>query len=398
MRILILSPRFPHALGKADSMTVYRIVKHLSQRHEIYLACFYDKPDDLRHLPELEKIARGIRCIPRKKWKSVLNMGWHFLRGDLPLQTAYYLDGEMREALREMIREHKPDLVYSHLIRTSEYVKEPAPFKRILALQISQTLNYRRMIQHIEGPLYKILYGIEYRRVRRYEPAIMRRFDSCLLISRYDKESLDGHEGLANVFYSPHGVDVDHYTRMENVERENAILFCGVLETPTNLDAAMYFYKQIYPLVKEQVRDVRFYLMGKNPPRAIRRIAEKDPSVIVPGFVKDLRPYYSKARVGIDPLRIGAGLQNKLLISMCMELPMVSTSVANEGIAAEPGRHLLIGDTARDFADAVVELLRNKNKAENIAREARRFVEEKWTWEYHFEALEKHFVELVSGH
>jgi glycosyltransferase involved in cell wall biosynthesis len=226
----------------------------------------------------------------------------------------------------------------------------------------------------------------------------MRRFDSCLLISRYDKESLDGHEGLANVFYSPHGVDVDHYTRMENVERENAILFCGVLETPTNLDAAMYFYKQIYPLVKEQVRDVRFYLMGKNPPRAIRRIAEKDPSVIVPGFVKDLRPYYSKARVGIDPLRIGAGLQNKLLISMCMELPMVSTSVANEGIAAEPGRHLLIGDTARDFADAVVELLRNKNKAENIAREARRFVEEKWTWEYHFEALEKHFVELVSGH
>jgi glycosyltransferase involved in cell wall biosynthesis len=95
-------------------------------------------------------------------------------------------------------------------------------------------------------------------------------------------------------------------------------------------------------------------------------------------------------------LRIGAGLQNKLLIGMSMGQPMVCTSIANEGIGAEDGKHLLIADDPRSFASAVIGLLRDDEKAQRIACQAREFVQHYWTWEYHFEALEYHIEKIVD--
>ena len=85
------------------------------------------------------------------------------------------------------------------------------------------------------------------------------------------------------------------------------------------------------------------------------------------------------------------------IIGMSMGQPMVCTSIANEGIAAEPDEQILIADEAADFASAVVELLTNNEKAEMLARNARRFVEEKWTWEYYLQQLEEHFEGMVAS-
>lgn len=395
LRILVLSPRFPHAAGKADSMTVYRLVRYLSQRHEIYLACFYEHPAELEHLPDLEACCREVKVVRLRRGEAVAGMARHAL-DSLPLQTAYYTSAEMRAVVAELLSRVQPDIAYAHLIRMAEYLRDQKPVKRVLALQISQTLNYRRMIEHIRIPFYRVLYGIEYRKVRRYEPAIMRNFDSCLLISPHDKQAILGHERLSNVFYSPHGVDVAYYTPRKRPARERAILFCGVMETPTNIDAALWFHREIYPLIQAQCPEVRLYLAGKNPVKAIRRLAAHDPSVVVTGFVKDLRDYYERIGVGVDPLRIGAGLQNKLLIGMSMMQPMVCTSIANEGIGAENGRHLVIADEPRAFADAVIALLSDDDLAARIARAARAFVEGTWTWEYHLAHLEAHLFDLAA--
>jgi sugar transferase (PEP-CTERM/EpsH1 system associated) len=377
-------------------MTVYRLIRYFAQRHEVYLACFYNSDAELSYVPELNKLCKEVQCVKLKHWQAALNMVYALPNSGMPLQVAYYRDKRMRNVVDDMLKRCKPDLAYAHLIRMGEYIKGKSAIPRVLAMQISQTLNYRRMIANVRSVFYKMLYHVEYDRVRKYEPAITRSFDSCLLISKHDKRSLEGHHQLHNIFYSPHGVDIEFYTRSIPVAKEKAILFCGVLETPTNIDAALYFYRDIYPLVKKRVSDVRLYLVGKNPPTSIRKLAETDASVVVTGFVKDVRPYYSKAKVGIDPLRIGAGLQNKLLIGMSMGQPMVCSSIANEGISAEHGKHLFIADEPQAFASAVVELLENDEIAERIVHNARKFVEEKWTWEYYFRLLECHLEDLAS--
>jgi glycosyltransferase involved in cell wall biosynthesis len=183
---------------------------------------------------------------------------------------------------------------------------------------------------------------------------------------------------------------VEYYTPSRTVQKETAIVFSGIMEVPTNHDMITYFLEDIYPMIKERVPNVRFYIIGKNPADSIRRVAEKDPSIVVTGFVDDMRPYYERAKVGIDPLRIGAGMQNKLITGMCMGVPMVCSTIANEGIGAEHGKNVLIADDPKDFADAVVELLTDEEKARAIAEQAREFVERFWTWEYHFERFENH--------
>jgi len=397
MKILIVVSRLPHPMEKADGMTVYRMIKYLSPRHEIYLACFYTHKQQLEFLPELEKYCVAVECVHLKKWKALFNMARTLFSKDLPLQVSYYADSEMHRKVNGLIEKYQPHLGYGQLFRAAQYLQDKTCLKRVLGMQLSQTLNYMRMTQHARSLFHRILYNIEYRKVKRYEPAATHFFDSCLYISKHDKESLDGHEKIKNISYCPHGIDVHYYTPRNDVQKENAILFSGVMETPTNIDAILYFYEEMYPLVKQQVPDARLIIIGKNPPRIIRGIPQRDASVEVTGFVEDMRSYYEKAKVGIDSLRIGAGMQNKLITGMCMGVPMVCTSIANEGIGAEHGKHLLIADQPTQFARAVIDLLQGEKMAARIAKQAREFVEKYWTWEYHLRRFEEHIEALVHG-
>ena len=175
------------------------------------------------------------------------------------------------------------------------YATEVGGVPRILAMQISQTLNYSRMVSHVRSPFYRLLYGAELRKVRRYEPAIMREFDSCLLISKHDLQAIEGPPDPAKVFFSPHGVDAEYYRREESIARDPAtLLFCGVLETPTNSDAVGYFVQQIYPHIRRKAPAARFLIVGRNPPAEIRSLSDSDASIQVVGSVPDVRPFYNQ--------------------------------------------------------------------------------------------------------
>lgn len=378
-------------------MTVFRLVEYLSREHEIALATFLDGPEEFAHIAQLEKICEDVVSVPLNKTKAYLNMV-RTIPTKIPLQNAYYADWKMKEAIENLVAEFEPDLIYVHLIRMAAYAEHLQGIPKILAMQISQTLNYQRMVANINSFVYRSLYRVELSKVKAYEPRIMQAYDSCLLISEHDKNAISGAEKFDNVFYSPHGVDVEFFQRSKEIQREpKSILFCGVLETPTNQDAVLNFYNNIYPLIKKRVQDIKFTIVGRNPPKSICQIAENDASVHVAGSVDDVRPYYNRCAVGIAPIRIGAGLQNKLLIGMSMEQAMVATNVANEGIQAEHGNTALLAETAAEFADAVVDLVTNPEKAIAIGRNARSYVEAKWTWEYYFAQLERHFLKCVSS-
>ena len=244
--------------------------------------------------------------------------------------------------MKKIIDREKPDLLYAHLIRSAEYASPIDGIKKILAMQISQTLNYKRMIETLKFSVTKLVYLLEYKKVKSYEPHIMKYFDSCLLISKFDKNAIEGIDKGAKIFYSPHGVDTEFYKSSNVVGiREDAIIFCGVMETPTNIDAVNYFVKFCYPYIKSYIPSVKFYIVGKNPPNSIKMLSKNDPSIIVTGYVDDVRPYYDLCKASVAPMRIAAGLQNKLLVSMAMGVPVVATSIANEGIGAKNNLEIL---------------------------------------------------------
>lgn len=401
MKILIIAARFPRSSGKPDSFTVYHLVRFLAKNHELCLASFVQDEDDRAAVGEMEEACTEVQAIPHsdRKGRAGIICRSANLR---PLQVNYYASSEMKKAVSGLVEKHQPDLIYCHLFRMAPYAL-PYRIPRVLALQISHTLNYRRLLKHTRSLGRQILYGIEYLLVKPYEKRMLAKFDQCLLISPFDRQSLDPEEKLTNIFYSPHGVDTEYFRRDRtpgpDEPEPKTIVFPANFDAATNRDAASWLLQDILPRIRREEPEVRLILAGRNPTAELWAAAENDDRIEVTGFVEDIRPYFKRSTVLVDPVRACAGLQNKLLTGFSMEIPVVATRCANEGIQAREDLDVLLtdADDGEGFAGCVIRLLQDGGLRKELTASARRFVTEQWTWEYHFEQLEKSFSQLVAN-
>jgi glycosyltransferase involved in cell wall biosynthesis len=158
------------------------------------------------------------------------------------------------------------------------------------------------------------------------------------------------------------------------------VIFTGAMDYLPNVDAVCYFCEEILPLVRRVLPETRFYIVGLNPAAEVRRLADAA-SVVVTGTVPDVRPYYERASVCVAPLRIGRGVQNKVLQAMAVGMPVVASSVAQRGLQAEAGRHLYVEDDPVAFASRITHLLASREERLAMGRRARAFVEAHHAWD-----------------
>lgn len=397
MKIVVIAPRFPFPLDKGDRLTVFHLLKYLSQRHQVSLLCFLEADQDPEWVKKIEPFCERVEAIPLKKHRAYINclLG---LATKRPLQMSYYTDPTMAAAVKRTIAECQPDLVYTHTIRMGQYSKLlDDSITKVLAMQVSMTLNYRRLVKYAPNPLSKLFFNTEYNKVRHFEADFARQFDKVLLISAHDLNAIEQSRPLENVFFNPHGVDYKYFTADQSIEkRANSLIFTGNMNYVPNIDAIQYFYTEIFPQIQQEIPDTELWIVGKNSSTSLTLLS-RDPAVHVMGHVPDLRDYMNQAQIALAPIRIGAGLQNKVLEGMSMSLPMVLTSVANEGIKAIPNKNILIGDTPESFASQVINLLKDNTKRDKIGRAAREFIVNNWSWEKHFDELEKMFYLLTNN-
>ncbi|MEQ8207713.1 MAG: glycosyltransferase family 4 protein, partial [Woeseia sp.] len=147
-----------------------------------------------------------------------------------------------------------------------------------------------------------------------------------------------------------------------------------------NEDAVMYMLRDMWAEIKAAVPDVKFYVIGQDPTREILDIAKKDPSVIVTGFVDDIRPYVAKSAVYVVPIRVGGGTRLKVLDALAQGKAIVSTSVGCEGIEVTSGLDICIEDDSKGFIRRTVELLKSRDRREELGKSARRLAVERYSW------------------
>jgi sugar transferase (PEP-CTERM/EpsH1 system associated) len=394
MKILVVSARPPWPPTMADAMTVDRLIRFLVGRgHEVDLACFVEDAASEQTLVEgLGAVCRRIETVRLPRWRSYLSTAVT-LPFRLPMQAQYYRSGAMKARIASLVANKGYDVVYTHLIRMSEYTRE-LKVPKALGMQISQALNLQRMVEHVGDPLRKLFYRLETSKVRPYEARVAADFDRVFLCGPSDIEAIAETAPVPNAVVNPHGQDVPPEDVVRNAQREDgAIVITGVMSTYTNVDAASWFAKEILPEVEAQVPDAKFWIVGRNPQRGLQALA-RPPKIEVTGEVDDVAHWLCRARVAVAPLRIAAGMQNKIIQAMACETPVVATSAANEGVGGKPGEHLLVADDAPGIRDAVVRLLRDPELASNIGQAARQFVRSNWTWEALFERQERVLQEI----
>ena len=395
MRLLFVTYRFPVYSGDATSNTVFNLVKYFSREHEVSLVGLAPTPFSKESYEKLSAYCKRAEAVPWPKWRGALSAARGLISSE-PLQMWYFRSRALAAKVKQVIAEEQIEMAYGYHLRSGQFLANQNSIPRVIAIQPAQILHFGRRYELTHNPAMRAIYGMEYRRLVGYEAELAKKFSSCLLISEKDRNAIDPDHELKNVFYNPHGTDVESFAPpASNLREENSLVFCGAMYMDTNFDAVHNFHQNILPLIWAKQPETRFTIVGKRPPQSVLKLAE-DRRITVTGYVDDVRPYLWKASVGVNPIRMAAGLQNKLLEGLSAGLPMVISPEANEGIHAPEGKAVRIGRSPAEFASHVLNLMNNRAEAEDLAVEGMAYVQTHWSWEHHFQSLEEHLRALVA--
>jgi glycosyltransferase involved in cell wall biosynthesis len=222
---------------------------------------------------------------------------------------------------------------------------------------------------------------VQWLRLRRYEADVCRRADWVLTVSDADADALQRLVPGLDPSVVPNGIDtrVYHPKAVETQPRENSLVFTGTMDFRPNVDAILWFVKEVLPLIQVEIPDVHVNVVGQRPHQRLDPLRE-NPSVTLTGFVEDVRPYIANAALYVAPLRMGGGTRLKLLEAMAMGKAVVATRLGAEGYPVTDGRELVLADTATDFAERVISLLQSPKRRAALGRTARAFVERRYDW------------------
>ena len=273
------------------------------------------------------------------------------------------------------------------------------------------------------------IYALEGRRLASYERGIAEAFDHSIFVTQAEVEvfkKLNPH--IQSVIAISNGVDLDYFSpsylyqgstidqgpatkergslaierepstinhglstmdhRPTSIDHRPVLVFTGAMDYYANIDGVVWFTKEVLPLIKKEIPDVKFYIVGSNPTKEVIELSGKN-GVTVTGYVPDTREYLRRATVAVVPLRIARGLQNKILEAMAMGLPVVATPQAFEGIEAEPFRDLILEESAEGFARQALELIGGADLRKRLGASGRRAVEENYRWGWNLARLDE---------
>ncbi len=377
MKFLFLTSRFPFPPIGGDKLRFFNILRYLSKNHKISILCFTDRKIPSETILAYRNYFTEIDVVFLPKISSYINCILGLLKGQ-PLQVSYYQSKKMEKLVREKLSCDKFDMVFVHLIRMAEYVKDCKIYK-ILDMTDAQSLNYTRAMSYTTGK-WSIIHRFEKELVLNYEKHIWRYFDKTYVVSPVDQHYLKSLDNNMNIEVLPNGVDVQKYTFRLNDHQNKQICFIGNMRTFPNTDAVVWFCREIFPIIKKEIPEVKFYIVGTEPSRRVRQLS-KIKDVYITGEVSNVNEYAWNSAVSVAPIRVGAGIQNKILESMALGTPVVTTSIGLEGIEAMADKHLLVADGPEEFARKVMQLIRDNKLRSQISTEARNLIEEKYTWE-----------------
>jgi sugar transferase (PEP-CTERM/EpsH1 system associated) len=230
------------------------------------------------------------------------------------------------------------------------------------------------------------LWKREGERLRLVEKAITKTFAATLVATTSEMDllrQLAPPEARAGISCVANGVDTEFFSpdRPYSVPSEirgTALVFTGAMDYRPNVDAVVHFTHAILPRLRQMIPDVSFCIVGSNPKREVEAL-RSEAGVLITGRVSDVRPYIAHASAIVAPLRIGRGVQNKVLEGMAMGKPVVASREAIAGINARPGTEVLVADGPAEFADAVCKAIDVETGAE-IGRNARLRVRADFDW------------------
>ncbi|MEK7550185.1 MAG: glycosyltransferase family 4 protein [Patescibacteria group bacterium] len=382
MKILMLTPYLPFPPSSGGQIRSYNLIKHLSKKHEITLFSLIKDDSEKRFIPELEKYCKKVKVFKRSKspWtlRNILLTGF----GPYPFLVIRNLSSKERSAVKEEIQKNKYDLIHAETF----YVMPHIPSTKVPILLVEQTIEYLVYKHYVEGLknlLLRLLLSIDVAKLRFWETKFWKKADGVVAVSQEDKRVMLDLAPKLEVGLVPNGVNLDFFKLKTSWnENEQKVLFVANFKWLQNIEAAELLLNDVAPFIWSKNPKVKIWIVGQYIPKNI--LSRKSKRIFVDNLKEDdqegIRNAYYKASAFVSPLKGPGGTRLKHFGAMAAKLPLITTSVGSEGLGATDGVNIIIKDDPESMAEATVNILSDEKFAKKISTNARKLVEEKYSW------------------
>jgi len=388
MKILFLAHRIPYPPDKGEKIRAFHELRFLGARHTVDLYCFADSEAEARQQGALRAYCRHIYVEPCSRVRMVAGAARSFLRSE-PLSCGFFFSRKFQAEVHRALATEAYDVIFVYCSTMAQYVAWPVATPLVMDFVDIDSAKWSQYAKKSRPPLSWI-YAREARTLAAHEEKWARVNSSTMVTTRQEAALLRG-EGISSVQVVNNGVEIPptrDCTLPEAIRTlQTFALFVGTMDYLPNVDAVEYFALEILPRIRKRHPELSFLIVGRNPTRRVRKLA-KEPGVVVIGTVPDIGVYLAKCTAVVAPFRIAQGVQNKMLEALAACKPVVSTPGPAAAIGARHGETLLIAETAKDFADAVVSLIENPALCWQF-RNGAEFVRKNFSWHENLNQMEQ---------
>lgn len=395
MNILFVSITVPYPAIDGGRIRVLNLLKRLvNQGDNLTFVALKTKNTDPAGIEYLRNLGIDAHLVEDESNKPKFLYRAIFHR--TPFTVAKYYSDDFARKLEELIRKKSFDIIHFEMLHSGQYLDDLSEkIPTLLSLQNIDSVVWTRLAEYSKSRIQKIGYQHQSRTFSRYEKKMCQKFNTVTCVSKIDKDILSAICSQADIDLIPNGVDLDLYRPKYEQEKENVLVFTGSMDWLPNEDAAVYFTQDVFPLIKRNIENVKFQIVGSNPTESVLKLGKQE-DVVVTGRVKDIKPYIAQATVYVVPLRIGGGTRLKILEALAMGKAVVSTPVGAEGLDLSDGEDIFLAEDVESFAETIIRLMNRNELRRQVGMAGRKFMEKEYSWNKIGEKLREVYERAVK--
>lgn len=378
MNICIMTSRFPYPEIGGDSLRINNVAKYLKrQGHRLTLVSFYGEK-----APDIEQarcVYDRIETVSIRTYEIVIFSLKALLEGK-PIQTGYYYSNRYLKRLREVVNDEDIDIFIPHAMRMTEYIVRLGLEGKTIVEQTDAMSKTYSLVQNAKGSFVKrIIYNIERKLTPTYEEFMLKKFPRVVFVSPADVTYLqEMYPETNSAVCHTNGFDIPD--RIVHEYDQNKICIMGNMRTLQNQDAAIFFAEKVFPLILQKRPQTMYYIVGAEPSKQIQDLASEN--IKVTGFVDRVENVLGDACLCVAPVRIAAGIQNKVLVSMGCGVPVVISQLISKPIPQlVNGKNCYIEDDPEKMANICLQLMEDSKLRNQIGLAGRQMIIDNYSWD-----------------
>lgn len=395
MRILQICNKAPYPPNDGSSIAITTLAEGLADNDvELYLLAIntkkHFKSDDL--IPESFKQKTHYQSIYSNTNTSVLGAFINLFSKQSYFVSRFYFKA-YKQALIQLLQQHSFDIIQIEGVFMATYIPVIRQYSKAKIVLRSHNVEHQIWERHLANEktsIKKSYLSLQNKQLKTFEINAFKISDAIVTITDEDKKNIQKLVPSKEIYTCLTGVNLEQYTVNPNIKYPRTLFHFASMDWMPNIEAVDWLLNEVWSLVVKQQASAKLILAGRGMPERFKRLS--NPNVLIVEEVKSSEEFYKNHDIMLVPLWSGSGLRIKLVEGLAYGKAIITTSIGAEGIPYTNNQHVIIADTAQEFADAILFLLDNDNKKQAMQNQARLLAEQ----HFNYKKIGKNLIEFYT--